>query len=100
MIYTTNKTYAKVWKITNKGKYADVQISTSRKNKDGKRVYSNWFVSFVGDAFKHLSDIGEGDNIIIEKMGITNEGYEKDGEKKSRMEIVVYQWNREEKQEY
>lgn len=90
-----NKIFAKVWKIDKKDKYADLRISTSEKvEKDGETSYinSNWFVRAVGKAFNQLKDINEGDRVVITKAKLSNEQYEKDGEKRSAFRFVVLEF--------
>jgi hypothetical protein len=52
-----NGTFAKVWKIDDKGKFSSVQISTSRKDESAPNGYVtdfSGFVSFVGEAHNRL----------------------------------------------
>jgi hypothetical protein len=76
MIYFKDN-YAKVWKIKDKGNYAQVQFSTSRKDKQsGEYLNSSWsFVNFVGDAYKKISNLSEGDRIVIKGGTISREPY-------------------------
>ena len=93
------KIFAKVWKIDKKDKYADLRISTSEKvEKDGNTEYvnSNWFVRVVGKAFNQLKDINEGDRVTITKAKLSNEQYEKDGEKRSAFRFVVLEFESKE----
>lgn len=100
MIFVRNdKIFAKVWKIDKKEKYADLRISTSEKvEKDGETSYinSNWFVRAVGKAFNQLKDINEGDRVTITKAKLSNEPYEKDGEKRSAFKFVVLEFESKE----
>ena len=93
------KIFAKVWKIDKKDKYADLRISTSEKvEKDGNTEYvnSNWFARAVGKAFNQLKDINEGDRVTITKAKLSNEQYEKDGEKRSAFRFVVLEFESKE----
>lgn len=95
MVFVSNKIFAKVWKIDKKEKYADLRISTSEKvEKDGKTNYvsSNWFVRVIGKGFNQLKDINEGDRVVITKAKLSNETYEKDGEKKSAFRFIVLEF--------
>ena len=95
ILVTGNKIYAKIWKIDKKEKYADLRISTSEKiEKDGKNEYvnSNWFARAVGKAFNQLKDYKEGDNAVITKAKLSNEQYEKDGQKKSAFKFVILEF--------
>jgi hypothetical protein len=79
MIWFSNKTYATVWDVNDKGKYAEVRFSTGRKdpNNDGKYLNSTWsFVRFVSNAYKKSSDLSKKDKIIITKAGMSLEPYE------------------------
>ena len=99
VLITGNKIYSKIWKIDMKEKYADLRISTSEKiEKDGNTDYinSNWFARAVGKAFNQLKDINEGDRVVITKAKLSNEQYEKDGEKKSAFKFVVLEFESKE----
>ena len=95
VLVTGNKIYSKIWKIDKKEKYADLRISTSEKiEKDGKTEYvnSNWFARAVGKAFNQLKDYKEGDNAVITKAKLSNEQYEKDGQKRSALKFVIMEF--------
>ena len=100
MVFVRNdKIFAKVWKIDKKDKCADLRISTSEKiEKDGETSYinSNWIARAVGKAFNQLKDINEGDRVVITKAKLSNEQYEKDGEKKSALKFVVLEFESKE----
>ena len=84
MIWLSDSARVKVMKIFKVGeRSATINLSSSRKNREGDGyVYSSWgFASFVGDAFKSLDMLGEGDVIVLKKAAISCEPYEKDGEK-------------------
>lgn len=95
ILVTGNKIYSKIWKIDKKEKYADLRISTSEKvEKDGKTEYvnSNWFARAVGKAFNQIKDYNEGDNAVIIKAKLSNETYEKDGQKRSALKFVIMEF--------
>ena len=99
VLVTGNKIYSKIWKIDKKEKYADLRISTSEKvERDGKTEYvnSNWFARAVGKAFNQLKDYKEGDRVVITKAKLSNEQYEKDGEKKTAFKFVVLEFESKE----
>ena len=99
VLVTGNKIYSKIWKIDKKEKYADLRISTSEKiEKDGKTEYvnSNWFARAVGKAFNQLKDFKEGDNAVITKAKLSNESYEKDGQKRSALKFVIMEFDSKE----
>ena len=100
MVFVRNdKIFAKIWKIEKKDKYAELRISTSEKvDKDGNTEYvnSNWFARAVGKAFNQLKDINEGDRVVITKAKLSNELYEKDGQKRSAFKFVVLEFESKE----
>lgn len=88
-------TYAKVWKkIRTEEKYTDLRISTSEKDQDGNREYSNWFVRCIGAAHNKVKNISEGTSIKILKAKIQNiEKKDDDGNFKpygSQIKIIVF----------
>lgn len=73
--------YAKIWKVENKGSYSVCEISISKKDKQtGKYVddFSSKFVRFVGNA--HLQRPMDGQRIKITNCDTANVYY-KDGQK-------------------
>ena len=99
VVVRNEKILAKVWKIDKREKHADIRISTSEKiEKDGNTDYinSNWFARAVGKAFNQLKDIKAGDRVVITKAKLSNEQYEKDGEKKSAFKFVVLEFESKE----
>ena len=95
VLVTGNKIYSKIWKIDMKEKYADLRISTSEKiEKDGKTdfINSNWFARAVGKAFNQIKNYNEGDSAVITKAKLSNETYEKDGQKKSMLKFVIMEF--------
>lgn len=67
--------YAKVWKIKRESgkKYTDVQISTSKKDKDGNynTDFSSW-VRFIGKAHEDVAKLNDGDRIKLGEVEVTN----------------------------
>ena len=99
MVFVTNKIFAKVWNADSKEKYTDLRISTSEKvEKDGNTFYinSNWFARAVGKAHNQAKKLKEGDKIIIKRAKLSNETYEKDGQKKSSLKFVILELDGEE----
>jgi len=103
MLWIGNGKYpqiATIWQIEDKGKYAEVRMSTSSKNQDGTYSSSNWsFVRFVGKAHNDelLAMLPRKDNPIrLEiKGGLTQESYvDKDGNKKypKNPSFIVWEW--------
>ena len=65
--------WAKVWKVENCGNYTQLQISTSKKDKDGNYVkdYSG-FVRLIGHAHNKAKEISDGDSIKVSNFELTN----------------------------
>lgn len=74
-----------VWKIEDKGSYALVDFSSSRKDKrlpeDKQWVNSSWgFTRFVGNAYSKIDELSRGTRIELHGAIVSREPYEKDGE--------------------
>ena len=79
-MFSTN-VYFKVWNVTNKGNYSEVECSTNVKNKmTGKYEtdFSSKFVRFIGNAHKKAPQVGE--RIKVTSCAVQNV-YEKDGQR-------------------
>jgi single-stranded DNA-binding protein len=99
MVFVNNKIFAKVWNVEAKDKYSDLRISTSEKvEKDGNASYinSNWFARAVGKAHNQAKNFNKGDNVVITKAKLSNEPYEKDGQKRSAFKFVVLEFESKE----
>ena len=99
MVFVNNKIFAKVWNVEVKDKYTELRISTSEKvEKDGKNDYinSNWFARAVGKAHNQAKNLNKGDSVVITKAKLSNEPYEKDGQKKSAFKFVVLEFESKE----
>ena len=99
MVFVNNKVFAKVWKTDVKEKYTDLRISTSEKiEKDGETSYinSNWFARAIGKAHNQAKNLKEGDRVTITKAKLSNEPYEKDGEKRSAFKFVILEFESQE----
>ena len=73
--------FMKIWEVTDKGGYSEVNISSSKKNKQTGKYetdFSSKYVRFVGDAYKQRPMKGQ--KIKIKDCAVTNV-YEKNGEK-------------------
>jgi hypothetical protein len=58
--------YCKVWRTEIKDSMVLVDLSTSRKDKDGKYINSKYFkVKFVGKCLQQAQQLAEGDKINI-----------------------------------
>lgn len=90
-----------VWKIDDKGSYAVVNMSSSRKDKrieDPKKqwVNSSWgFSRFVGKAYEKIGELARGTRIELHGATISCEPYLKDGETvyPTRAQVVVFDFS-------
>jgi hypothetical protein len=67
--------FAKIWEIKeDKGKYTDIRISTSRKNKDTGEYEQDFggYVRMVGKAHDLMAHLEEGDRFKIVRCGAEN----------------------------
>ena len=99
MVFVNGKIYAKVWNVDVKEKYTDLRISTSEKvEKDGNTSYinSNWFLRAVGKGHNQAKNFSQGDSVIITKAKLSNEPYEKDGQKRSAFKFVALEFESKE----
>ena len=74
-------TYFKIWNVSNKGNYSEVECSTSAKNKMSGRYetdFSSKFVRFIGNA--HSKSPQPNERIKVTNCAVQNV-YEKDGQK-------------------
>lgn len=94
MIYIKDaKIYAKVWEVNAQEKVTTLKVSTSDKDKDGKKTYSSWYPVAFGQTAKRLIDeVKSGDTIIIKTAKLKNELYTpKDSDKKkARFEFIIF----------
>lgn len=66
MAFNFTGKYVKVWSVTAKENMVLVDLSTSKKDKDGKYVNSKYFkVKFVGKCLQDAKRLAEGDKINI-----------------------------------
>lgn len=93
-------TFGKVLETTPKSVKAT--LSSSEKNKEGKREYSDWIVVFAGaKAVEAVSDLKKGDFICVSGK-IKRVGYVKVGETKKSWgdaQILIFDWNKWEKKD-
>lgn len=76
-----NGQFMKIWEVVDKGGYAEVSISSSKKNKQTNEYetdFSSKYVRFVGKAY--LQRPMKGQRIKITDCAVTNV-YQKNGEK-------------------
>ena len=88
-----------IWEIEEKGKFSQVRMSSSRKDKDtGDYINSNWsFVRFVGKAHAKISELGlkSKDRIVLKGATVSLEPYvDVDGVKKypKQPRLTVFNW--------
>lgn len=77
--------YAKVWRFEDKGNYAIVEISTSKKNKQTDQYetdFNSKFTRFIGKAHTDILALQDGVKIKLGEIEVTNS------------------WNKETKQGY
>jgi hypothetical protein len=76
---------ATVWEIEDHETWANVKISSSRRDKritEGNQyINTNWFATFVGDAHNKISELKKGMRIEIVSGTVSQEPYMKDGVK-------------------
>lgn len=90
-MFLLKNAFATVWTVESKEKFTQARISTSEKEKDtDKYVNSNWTARFVGKAKDAAASLKEKDRITIVSGKVTNTMYEKDGEKKSFLQVVIF----------
>jgi hypothetical protein len=73
--------YFKIWNVTNKGKYSEVECSTSKKNNQTGRYetdFSSKFVKFIGNA--HTKAPQPNERIKVTSCGVQNV-FESNGQK-------------------
>jgi hypothetical protein len=87
-IGTGGSKYVTFWSVEDKGKYSEVKMSSSTKNKDGEYENSNWFARFVGKAHNTVGQLAEKDKIEITQGGI-KKYYDKEN-KKEYYNVVVF----------
>lgn len=92
-----NNSYAKVWEITDHGKYATVDMSISRKNKETGNYDTTFkykFVRFVGKAFDKVLKLEKGSSIKITECDVEYFGKQKeDGTWQNIFKPIVYDFD-------
>ncbi len=76
-----NNQYMKIWEVVDKGNYAEVSLSSSKKNKMTQKYemdFSCKFVRFVGNAYNQRPM--QGQKIKVTDCAVTNV-YERDGQR-------------------
>lgn len=84
--------YGTIWEVLeDKGKYARVKFSTSRKDKnnEGSYVTSYWFANFIGRAYEKVQDLDVGTRVQL-KGTLDNESFiDANGEKAYRKQPAM-----------
>lgn len=73
--------YFKIWNVSNKGNYSEVECSTSKLNKQTQKYetdFSSKFVRFIGEA--HRKNPQPNEKIKVTSCGVQNV-YESNGQK-------------------
>ena len=95
--------FAKVWKVypkkTKDQKFTLIQLSTSKRNKDGSYVTDfSGNVSLVGEAEKKASTLEADDRIKMLRVGVTNFYNKESGQTTTNYMIFDFEFNEDKKQ--
>jgi len=90
---------ASVWSLQDKGTYAQVNMSTSRKDKKTEEyANSSWYANFVGEAYKNIDELSErGTRILVKSGTLKKEPYmDKDGVRQypKNPTMTVFAWEK------
>lgn len=91
-MFRIENAYATVWSVEDKGNYVKGRISTSEKNKEGKYVNSNWFVTFVGKAKESALALSTKDRIKITSGKISNTTTGEGKNKKTYTNVTIFEF--------
>lgn len=83
--------YATVWNVANKGSYSEVEMSTSRRNKQTDKLendFAHKFVRFYKKAHEKAAGLTSKDRIMITECEVTNR-YDKE-KKKEYVTFMIY----------
>ena len=99
-----NNNYAKVWKIyppdKKEQKYTLVQMSTSRKQKDGSyNTDFSGYVRLVGKAFDKSKELEAQDSIKILNCGVSTSYDKKNGKNYETFIVFDFEFGNKKKQE-
>ena len=98
----SNDKFAKVWKIYPKDKadqkYTDVQLSTSKKTKEGYQTDFNDNVRLIGEAEKKAAELEANDRIKILSCGVSNFYNKEKGKKYYTFCVFDFSFVNEQKQ--
>lgn len=83
-----------VWKVEDKGNYARINFSTSRKDKEtGEYHNSSWFANVVGKAYDFVKNSVERGDFVHIKGRLSNERYQDDygnWQNRKTPDIMIY----------
>ena len=98
----SNDKYGKVWKIFPKDKaeqkYTDIQMSTSKKTKNGYETDFNDNVRLIGEAHTKAAQLEANDRIKILSCGVTNYYNKEKGKKYYTFCIFDFEFYSDKKQ--
>lgn len=79
----TSNSFAKIWDIQDKDGWAEVRMSTSRKDKKSGEYVNSYFsfVRFTYHAYDKIKKMSVGDKIANIQLSLSMEPYVKNGEK-------------------
>lgn len=92
MIYFKNQ-YARVWRIFKNDGRITASISTTEKDREGNKIYSNWSANFLGEALKKAEHLNAETNIQITSGKVTTRVVEKDGKKISYTNVTIFDFD-------
>ena len=87
-----SNSYAKIFKLDNKGNYYTCRLSTYKKDKQtGEYQNSWWNCKIVGKAKDLVNGVADKTKIKINSAVVENRDYTtKDGQKRSWLEVVIF----------
>ena len=83
-------TYATIWKLENMGNYVRGTISTSSKNPDETRTWSNWNCKYLGKCKDRAVELKERDRINITSGKIENVLFGTGENRKSYLNFLIF----------
>ena len=91
MSFQIKDAYAKVYRVEDKGNYCAGSLNTYRKDKQKDEYINSWWnCKFVGKAKSVAEGLQDKTKVKIVSAIVENKSYEKDGQKRSWLEVVVF----------
>ena len=85
-----SKSYLKVWKVEDKGKFVKAQCTSGKKDKQTDTwINSNWNVRFCGKCLVDAKKLKEGDSVKIQS-GIIENVWDKE-KQRNWLNVVVFE---------